>query len=63
MASTAMRLAILAAFADTLYVPIDGRHFERPLPRSFFETQGCARNAPAPGSALCGMLYACKIGK
>jgi hypothetical protein len=32
MASTAMRLAILAACADTFYVLIDGRHFEPPLP-------------------------------
>ena len=32
MASTAMRLAILAALLDTSYMLIDGRHFERTLP-------------------------------
>jgi len=32
MAGTAIRLAILAACADTFYVLIDGRHFKPPLP-------------------------------
>ena len=32
MASTAMRLAILAACVDIFYVLIDGRYFEPPLP-------------------------------
>ncbi len=32
MASTAMRLVILAACADTFCVLIDGRHFKPPLP-------------------------------
>jgi len=32
MASTARRLAIIAACADAFDVRIDGRHFQLPLP-------------------------------
>jgi len=47
MASTAMRLVIIAACAGAFYVLIGGFHSKLPLPLSFFETQGCARPAPA----------------
>jgi hypothetical protein len=43
MASTAMRLVIIAACAGAFYVLIGGFHSKFPLPLSFFETQGCAR--------------------
>ena len=51
MASTAMRLVIIAACAGAFYVLIGGFHSKFPLPLSFFETQGCARPAPAGGTS------------
>jgi len=47
MASTAMRLLILAACAGTFYVLISGRHFKPPAALIIFETQGYAPPAPA----------------
>jgi hypothetical protein len=47
MASTAMRLAIIHAREDNFFLLIDAPHFEPPAPRPFFETQVCARPAPA----------------
>ena len=51
MASTAMRLVIIAACAGAFYVLIGGFHSKFPLPLSFFETQGCARPALSASTA------------
>jgi hypothetical protein len=47
MASTAMRLVIIAARAGAFYALIVGCQSKFPLFFSFFQTQGCARPAPA----------------
>jgi hypothetical protein len=53
MASTAMRIVIIAACAGAFHVLIGGFHSKFPLPLSFFETPGCARlDAPA-GLFMC----------
>jgi hypothetical protein len=52
MASTAMRLVIIAACAGAFYVLIGGFHSKFPLPLSFFETQGYTRPAPDSPVAL-----------
>jgi hypothetical protein len=52
MANTAMRLAILVASVDAFHLLIDGVRFKTSLCRSFFETQGCTRPAPAPRQSM-----------